>query len=197
MEPDTLAYLKEYQIIIGLKLLRHCQILSARIHGWAPHKTLPQGKDPECIVFEVIAKYLDGTRKINPDWPLETQLKKAIQRRLEWLKSEAGSNVSSLDELVIDDENAGGASSDDSPDIAAADRIDQGVLWRMMNDHSAVVGSENLQLMLMAIEEGASSASEQSASTTLPMNTVYELRDKLRAIYREILPIYHKGGIAQ
>lgn len=183
--------------MIGLKLLRHCQILSARIHGWEPHKTLPQGKDPEGIVFEVIGKYLDGTRNLNPDWPLETQLKKAIQRRLEWLKSEAGSNVSSLDELVADDENAGGASSDDSPDIVAANRIDEEVLWRLVNEHPAVVGSEDLQLILMAIEEGASSPSEQSASTTLPINKVYELRDKLRAIYREILPIYHKGGIAQ
>jgi hypothetical protein len=197
MEPDPLAYLRENQISIALKLLRHCQILAAKSHGWTPTRPLPQGKDPEDIVFEIINKYLDQDRAFNPKWPVETQMKKAIDRRLQWLKKEAGSQVASLDELMTNDEDAAGSGSGQLPDEDAANRIDLGILWNLLLDQPEVLRDENLQLLLIAIEEGAVTPAEQAEATSLPLSQIYELRRKLKPIYRAVLPQYHKGGVLQ
>jgi hypothetical protein len=198
MEPDPLDYLRDNQISIGLKLLRHCQILAAKLHGWTPNHPLPQGKDPQDIVVEMIGKYLDEERVFSPEWPLETQLKKAIQRRLEWLMREADSQVASLDELMVDDENAAGSSSIQPPDEAAANKIDSEVLWQLIWNHDEVKRDEDLQLLLLAIsDDKATTSPEQAAATGLPVKQIYELRDKLRSVYRAVLPEYHKGGILQ
>ena len=79
------------------------------------------------------------------------------------------------------------------PDAEAANSHDTEVLFKLLYDTPAVKKSEELQLLVMAIEdEGADDTKSQSAATGIPIERIRELRKKLKAVVPEVLNKFNK-----
>ncbi len=72
------------------------------------------------------------------------------------------------------------------PDIEAANSHDTEVLMGLFMSAPEVEKSEELQLLLMAIEDGADDVESQSTATGILAKRIYQLRRTLQAIYPRI-----------
>ena len=194
MSEGPLEYLRENQERLGLVMLRHCLIILGRRYRWSPGKALPKGKDPQTIVEDVIQKYLESDRTFDPEHSVEAQLKKGVESWLSALHQTKDSRAASLDTFA---EAAGDvvASNEPRPDAEAANAHDTEVLFRLLSETAAVQKSEELQLLVMAIEDGADDTKSQSAVTGIPIERVRELRRKLKAVVPAVLLEFNKEPV--
>jgi hypothetical protein len=173
-------------------MLRHCMIVAARRYGWSSIHPLPQGKDPETIVDDVLRAYLNGDRNFDAAWPIEAQLKKGIESHLWALHKRKGSNTASIDAIT----DAVGdilPSDDQSPDFEAANNHDDAILFALLRSSAAVTKSADLQRLVLAIERGADDAASQAAKTGITLSRVYELRKKLKVALPAVLAEFNRG----
>lgn len=194
MTEEPLEYLRQHQPRLGLVMLLHCRILLTLNYGWTPDKMLPMGKDPETIVEDVIRKYIEGDRNFSDEHSVEAQLKEGVRSWLSAIHQKAAKSAS-LDELT---EAAGEETlSNDElrPDAAAAIAHDTKVLFRFLLDSPAIKKSDELQLLVMAIEDGADDTKSQAAATGLPVERIRELRKKLKSVVPAILVQFRKQPI--
>jgi hypothetical protein len=186
MPEDPLEYLRENQERLGLVMLRHCLIVLGRLYKWSPGKRLPKGKDPETVVEDVIRKYLGGDRNFSPEHSVEAQLKRGVTSWLSALHRTKDGEAVSLEAMT---EAIGDCVACDGPqpDADATNAHDTEVLFRLLYAAPAVQKSEELQLLVMAIEEGADDTKSQSAATGIPIERVGELRKKLKTVVPAVL----------
>lgn len=187
MTKEQLEHLMENRDGLGLAMLRHCIYLAKTRYGWTPDQMLPQGRDPETVVDEVMQKYFDGERTLAVDVPIEAQLKEGVRSWLSSIYARKDSKALTLDrvEEVVADE-AG-------PAVETEYRLDYERLIGMVLDAPEVQKSDELQLLVMAVQDGSENLEEQSEATGLPVDRIYELRKKLRKIIPRVLDQYNKG----
>jgi len=164
-------------------------------YGWSGEKMLPRGKDPETIVEDVIRKYIEGERNFSTQHSVEAQLKKGIQSWLSALHRSKDAKAASLDELA---EVAGEeliSSDEPRPDDIAANELDSKVLFSLLLDSPAVKKSDDLQLLVMAIEDGANDAKAQATATEISIERIYELRKKLKSVVPALLAEFNKHPV--
>ena len=185
MSEDPIGYLMANQERLGLMMLRHCMIVARRRYGWSPEKAVFKGKDPEMIVEDVIHKYIEGERHFNPEHSVESQLKRGLESWMSALyksKDSQSASVESMTEELGEFIPADGP----TPDIEAANSHDTEVLMGLFMSAPEVEKSEELQLLLMAIEDGADDVESQSTATGILAKRIYQLRRTLQAIYPRI-----------
>lgn len=191
MTENPLEFLCEEQERLGLIMLRHCHIILRRRYGWSPGKVLPRGKDPETVVDDVIRKYLQGDRNFSANHSVEAQLKKGVESWLSAIHSSKDAATVSLEAMT----KATGQevrSDQAQPDSDVMNSHDTQVLFGFLLENSTVRKNEELQLLVMAIEDGADDPESQSAATDLPIGQIYELRKKLRAITPAVLDKFNQ-----
>jgi hypothetical protein len=191
MIEDPIRYLMDNQERLGLMMLRHCMIVARRRYGWSPEKAVFKGKDPEMIVEDVIRKYVMGDRHFKSEHSVESQLKRGLESWMSALyksKDSQSASVESMTEEMGEFIQADGP----TPDVEAANSHDTEVLLGLFMNAPEVEKSEELQLLLMAIEDGADDAESQSAATGILVKRVYQLRRTLQAIYPRILAKFGK-----
>lgn len=196
MTQDPLEYVRENQERLGLLMLRHCLILLHRRYRWSPGQTLPKGKDPEMVVEDVIQKYLIGDRNFDPHQSIEAQLKRGVESWLSALHRTKDARSASIEAFA---ETAGDThltSDAPEPDAAAGNVHDTKVLFRLLHAAPAVKKHEELQLLVMAIEDGAEDPQSQSAATGLPVGQIYELRKRLRPVATAVLREFNKETVS-
>lgn len=192
MSQNALDYLRENQERLGLIMLRHCLIILGRRYRWSPGKPLPKGKDPEGVVEDVIRKYLEGDRHFSPNHPVEAQLKKGVESWLSALHRTKDAGAASI-EAITEASGDFFACDEPQPDAEAANTHDTEVLFRLLYDTPEVKKSEELQLLVMAIEEdGADDTKSQAAATGIPVERVRELRKKLKTVLPGVLNKFNK-----
>lgn len=194
MNSDHLEYLKVNQQEVGLRLLRHARWLAATKYGWnGETRFLPLGKDPEDIVFEVVNDYLHDVRHFNPKHEMQVQLRRAVESKLWALYQRAEAHAVPLEpennEYSPREYAAGGL----LPDASLMADLDWKAFFELIREHPNVKGDEELELLLMAIEDGAEKAVQMSEATGIPVNRIYELQKKLRKVYPMVMAKYHKG----
>lgn len=189
MTEDQLEYLMQNRERLGLVLLRHCRILAVKNYGWTMGQPLPQGRDPETVVDEVMGKYFDGDRQFATDVSIEIQLKMGIKSWLSSIYSRMDSKALGLE--AADSEETGQL----PPDLQAANLHDYKILLKMLNATPEVQKSEELQLLLMAVEDGADDPKSQSMATEIPVARIYELRKKLSIIIPRVMNEFNKGAM--
>lgn len=195
MNEGQLEFLKANQQEIGLKLLRFARWLAARKYGWDEQaKTLPLGKDPEDIVCDVVDDYLHDIRHFKPEHDMEVQLRRAISSELWALHQRIEAKAISLQNENNDHSLQGYATDDPGPDGIAMVDHDWKVLFELCCSHPKVKGDEELEFLLMAIDDGASTAPEMAQQTGMPVKRIYELQKKLRKIYPSIMKQFQKGS---
>jgi hypothetical protein len=192
MDKEQLDYLRTYQQEIGLKLLRHARF-RATYYGWTNGATLPLGKDPEQIVCDAVEDYLHDRRHFNPKYGIEVQLKRAVNSELWALHQRVEARAVPLEFDEGEDSPRGYDADGLKPDEAAAILHDGKVLFDLLREHSDVKGDDELELLLMAIEEGSESAPEMAKATGLTVERVYEVRKKLKKIWPSVIAKFHKG----
>jgi hypothetical protein len=79
------------------------------------------------------------------------------------------------------------------PDEAAMLLHDSKTLFGFLQEHPNVKGDEELEILLLAIEEGAETAPEMAKATGIPVERIYEVRKKLKNIWPGIMAKFHKG----
>lgn len=189
MTKEQLEYLMEHRDRLGLAMLRRCIYIARMSYGWTPGQSLPQGRDPETVVDEVMQKYFDGERVLVDDVPIEFQLKEGVRS---WLSS----IYARKDSKALPLEFAGEIAAEEAgPAESIGHRIDYEKLVEMALDAPEVKKNEELQLFLMAIQDGAETLPEQSEATGIPVARIYEIRKKLRTIIPKVLDQYNKGGV--
>jgi hypothetical protein len=194
MNEGQLEFLKAHQQEIGLKLLRFARWLAATKYGCDEQgKTLPLGKDPANIVCEVVDDYLHDVRHFNPKHEIEVQLRRAISSELWALHQRIEASA-----IPIQNEDDGrlprGYETDElAPDGVAMVDHDWKVLFELFRSHPKVKGDDELELLLMAIEDGADEAPEMAQQTGMTVERIYEIEKKLRIIYPSIMKQFHKG----
>ncbi|MCG3147668.1 MAG: hypothetical protein PCFJNLEI_01109 [Verrucomicrobiae bacterium] len=195
MKSDQLEYLKSHQQEVGLKLLRHARWLAATKYGWnGGTKSLPLGKDPEDIVCAVVDDYLNDVRHFNPRHGIEVQLKRALSSKLWALHRRVEAHAVPLEP----------ESDDCAPREYAADGLgvdetvmmehDWKVLFELFREEPDVKGDEELELVLMAIEDGAEKAPDIADQTGMSVERIYELKKKLRKAAPKVMAKFHKGA---
>lgn len=188
MTKDQLEYLMENRDRLGLAMLRHCIILAKTKYGWVPGQMLPQGRDPEMVVHEVMGKYFDGKRTLVEGESIEAQLKQGVRSWLSSIYARMDSHALPLEEAEEVPSAASGPAAD------AEHQLDYTALIAMIFEVPLVKSSEELQLLLMAIQDGAEDIKAQSDATGLSADRIYELRKKLRPIVSKVLDEYNKEG---
>ena len=194
-DEEPLEYLRQHQQRLGLVMLRHCRILLAVNYGWSPDQMLPDGKDPETVVDDVIRKYIEGERSFSSQHSVEAQLKEGVRSWLSAIHQTKSAKSASYDALA---EAAGEEPlpcDGPKPDDMAANAHDTKVLFGLLLDSPAVKKSEDLQLLVMAIEDGADDTTSQSTATGLPVERIRELRKKLKIVVPAILAEFNKQPI--
>ena len=187
MTEDLLEYLKDNQQELGLKMLRHCYILAATRYGWAPPQTLPLGKDPDILVYEVIEAYLEGTRRFSPDHSVLSQLKQGVRSHLSSLYKRKEAHAQSLDGAGAESAPLQVPTFDILPDEQAANTHDTAVLYRMFAEHPKVKGNEDLELVLLALEDGSDDAASIRTATGLATERIYQMIRTLKTIVPDII----------
>jgi hypothetical protein len=173
-------------------MLRHCTNVATFRYGWSPSHPLPEGKDPEQVVDEVLRAYLTGTRNLSEEWPVEAQLKRGIESRLWALHQRLGSQAVSFDLLST---GANGiAAEGPSTDFEAADNHDTRILFQLLRQTPDVQECSELQAMVAAVERGSDDPHSQSEGTGIPIPRIYELRRRLKAILPAVLSDFNKGA---
>jgi hypothetical protein len=184
MTEAQLEFLKANQQEIGLRLLLHARWLAATRYGWSEGKTLPLGKDPEDIVCAVVDDYLNARRHFNSQHEIAVQLKRALQSEL-WALP-----------LVVEPDAEppkGYEAPSPSPDETAASDDYCECIFRALAEEPKISGNEEMELLLLAFEDGAESPPELAAATGIPVTRVYELTRLLRKIYPSIKMKLNKG----
>jgi hypothetical protein len=192
MNEGQLEYLKTHQDELGLKLLRHARF-AATSYGWSGGKTLPLGKDPEDIVIEVVNDYLQERRHFNPKHDIEVQLKRAVKSELWALHQRIEAHAIPLEADDGEQSPRGYEADCIRPDEAATLLHDSEALFGFFQEHPVVKGDEELELLLMAIEEGAEDAPAMAKATGIPVKRIYEARKKLKTIWPSIMAKFNKG----
>jgi hypothetical protein len=194
MTEDPLAFLKDHQQEIGLKLLLHTRWLAATRYGWQEGKTLPLGKDPEDIVCAVVDKFLKSDRRhFKAGHDIEIQLKRAVQSELWALHQRKEARALPLvDEQEVETPASYQATSP-PPDAATASADDCECILRTLGEHPKVRGNEEMELLLLAFEDGAETSQELADAAGFPVTRVYELTRLLRKIYPSIKAKLNKG----
>jgi hypothetical protein len=195
MTQAPLEYVRENQERLGLVMLRHCLIVLHRRYRWSPGQTLPKGKDPEMVVEDVIQKYLMGDRSFDPQQSIEAQLKRGVESWLSALHRTKDARSASIEALTEAAGDTHLTSDAPEPDAAAGNMHDTKVLFRLLHATPAVKRHEGLQLLVMAIEDGAEDPKSQSAATGLPLEQIYELRKQLRPAATAVLREFNKGTV--
>ncbi len=194
-EEEALEYLRQNHQRLGLLMLRHCRILLAVNYGWSPEQMLPAGKDPETVVDDVIRKYIEGERKLSGQHSVEAQLKEGIRSWLSAIYQAKSAKSASYDALA----DAAGEEplpcGEPRPDEMAANIHDAKILFDLLLDSPAIKKSEDLQLLVMAIQDGADDTVSQSTATGLPVERIRELRRKLKTVVPAILAEFNKQPI--
>ena len=195
MNEGQLEFLKSNQQEIGLKLLRFARWLAADKYGWdGQSKTLPAGKDPDDIVIHVVDDYLHDIKHFNPKHGIEIQLRRAIQSELWALHQRKEAHAIPLDAEEEDGPNTKWYAADEQlPDEAAMTTHDWKILFELFRAQPEVKGDDELELLLMAIEDGAEKAPEMASQTGLSVERIYELVKKLRKIHPKLMKQFHKG----
>jgi hypothetical protein len=195
MNEGQLEFLKSHQHEIGLKLLRFARWLAATKYGWdGQSKTLPLGKDPDDIVIHVVEDFLHDVKHFNPKYGIEVQLRRAVSSELWALHQRAEAHAIPLE--TENDENTLStwyAADGQLPDETAMSECDWKTLFELFRAQPEVKGDDELELLLMAIEDGAESAPEMAAQTGMRKERIYELEKKLRKIYPKVMKQFHKG----
>lgn len=194
-EEESLEYLRQNQQRLALVMLRHCLILLRLNYGWSPERMLPDGKDPESLVEDVIRKYIEGDRIFSSQHSVEAQLKKGVQSWLSAIHQTKSAKSASYDALTEAYEDEPISSDEPSPADSAANAHDTKVLFGLLLESPAVKKSEDLQLLVMAIEDGADDTASQSKATDLPVERIRELRKKLKTVVPAILAEFNKQPI--
>jgi hypothetical protein len=162
-------------------------------YGWSQSHPLPEGKDPEQVVDEVLDAYLTGKRNFSEAWPEEAQLKKGIESRLWALHQRHGSKAVSFDLLSA---GADGLEAEGpSTDFEAAVNHDTQILFDLLRQTPDVQESRELQAMVAAVEGGSDDPLSQSERTGLPITRIYELRRRLKSILPAVLSDFNKGAV--
>jgi len=194
MNDSQLKYLRDNQQELGLKLLIHARWLASTRYGWTgTSKTLPLGKDPEDIVCEVLDDYLHDIRHFNPKHGIDIQLKRAISSELWSLHKRAEARAIPLEDDHGEQSPRGYDEIEPLPDAQAATEHDLKVLFELLRAHPSVKGNDELELLLMAVEDGAEGVEELSQATEIREERLYELRKKLKKIWPKVLDEFKKG----
>ena len=195
MNEGQLEFLKAHQQEIGLKLLRFARWLAANKYGWdGQTKTLPLGKDPDDVVIHVINDYLHDIKHFNPKYGIEIQLKSAVQSELWALHQRKEAHAIPWDSEEDDGPNSKWyAEGDQLPDEAATTALDWKMLFELFRMQPEVKGDDELELLLMAIEDGAEKAPEMASQAGISVERIYELVKKLRKIHPKVMKQFHKG----
>lgn len=195
MNEVQLEFLKSHQQEIGLKLLRFARWLASDKYGWdGQTKTLPLGKDPDDIVIHVVDDYLHDIKHFNPKYGIELQLRRAVQSELWALHQRKEAHAIPLET----DEDDGPkskwyAAEGQLPDESATATHDWKILFELFRAQPEVAGDDELELLLMAIEDGAEKAPEMAKQTGMCVERIYELVKKLRKIHPKVMKQFHKG----
>ena len=194
---DQLNHLRSHRDELALKLALHCCIIAAQRYGWNEDKTLPLGKYPDTVVCEVVDDYFEGRRHFNPEYGVETQLKRAVESELWTLHRRKEAHARSFQ--AGDDDNAPRdfAATDPSPAELAMNKHDTRKLFELYAAHPRVKGNEELENLLIAIDDGAEDTPSQAKATGYTENRVYELRRELREIFPAVLKQFHQHPCIQ
>lgn len=193
MNDSQLNYLKDNQQEIGLKLLIHARWLARTSYGWSASKTLPLGKDPEDLVCAVLDDYLHDIRHFNPKYGIDCQLKRAISSELSALHKRTEAHAIPLENDSDEQSPHGYGDTEPLPDEQVATEHDRKVLFELLRAHPGVRGDDELELLLMAVEDGAEGVEEMSNVTGIREERFYELRKKVRKIWPKVLNEFKKG----
>ncbi len=194
MTDDQLCFLKDHQQELGLKLLRHARWLASTRYGWREGKTLPLGKDPEDIVCGVVDKYLKSDlRHFKAGHGIEIQLNRAVQSDLWALHQRTEVRAVPLEDEQEAETPASFQASSPTPDDSTASADDCECILRELGEHPKIRGNEEMELLLLAFEEGAETSQELADATGIPVARIYELTRLLRKIYPVIKAKLTKG----
>jgi hypothetical protein len=172
---------------IAAKTLAAASVFAGR-YGWKANSVLPNGTSLEDVVAEAIQDIWAVPSRINAKVPLTVQLKGIVRSKL-WNLAKS-SDEQLRQEIVLEDAEAipdDGVNQVDTHDEFAR-AID------LLLAHPKVMDHSDLELVVMALSCGASTADEISKETSLSINRVYQLTRELRGIYPSIAHrLQHEG----
>jgi hypothetical protein len=159
---------------------------------YAANPALPRGETPEGIVEKLVQAYLDGTRKINPEVPLELQLRNAVRSRLSALHrcKEAKTTSAAFQEMAANVELEA-----PSPSQLAEVNDSRDMIFNLLRTHPKVLKSLHLRRVVDAFARGIEDEDELAKATKLPISRIYELRKQLREIYPVIRLKLQREGV--
>lgn len=168
---------------IALLILDYTRRYLAVRHGWHDKSMLPGGQDPEGIVYTLFEKILLGRRPLSGAEDLVVQLKGMI-------KSEVSNLFSSSDGKCVSFEPAGDEGPNHEPIAPSDDSVQSNDackrVFDLLEEHPSVKSDEDFGYVILAYQEGASSAKAVSEKTGIKVERVYEYNRKLKKIYPAI-----------
>lgn len=173
---------------IAAKVLAAAIVMAGR-YGWDPDSALPGGKSLEGLVLDAVAEIWENPSRRNPDCPLVTQLKGIVRSKL-WNLSQ------SADERVIRSELNDHAGRPAPPDgnIEVKDEFDRAI--ELLLAHPKVKKHGELELLVIAMSDGATDVPSLARECELSTDRVYQLQRELRLIYPTIARHLANGGRA-
>jgi len=164
---------------VTAKLMRAAIMMAVR-YGWTPKNVLPMGKSLEDVVAEAVMELWNEPGRLNPDVDILVQLRGIVKSKLWNLSQSCDEDVkrsADLSQSVV--VSATGTESVDTSDE----------FWRVIDllyESPKVKGNEDLELVVLAMSEGAFDTDELVRKTRLLRERIYQLRRELSAIYPTI-----------
>jgi hypothetical protein len=169
---------------IGQRLLVYARYWAKTHYFWNQETPLPEQKVPEDIAKEAIGAFWEGTRQLNPKYPVITQLKGAVRSILWNLHAKKESKVTRIEGPEFFDERF---DENPSPDDALESSDYERAIFEALFEHPRVARSNELRRLVKSFQDGAVSVDDAVTATGIQAKRIYQLRRELKEITSEVI----------
>lgn len=170
---------KRHELVLRLLVFTRKYL---RVHrGWNSDRMLPQGKDPQDIVTDLLEKIVAGDRALNAGDELLPQIMGMIKSEISNLF--ASSSAKQVSFVGATDKQSNHEPVTMATPAAAAEVND---LFDLLLAHPVVAADTDLGMVVLAYKEGADGPSAVAKAIGLDVKKVYECQRNLAKIYPSI-----------
>lgn len=169
---------------MGQRLLVYARYWAKTHYFWNEETPLPEQKTPEDIAKEAISAFWEGARRLNPKYPVPTQLKGAVRSILWNLHAKKESKVTRVEGPEFFDERF-----DDRPNPGNVleSKDYERAIFEALFEHERVARSNELRRLVKSFQDGAVSVDDAVKVTGIAVKRIYQLRRELKEITAEVI----------
>ncbi len=164
---------------ITAKLLQAAISMAVR-YGWTLAHALPGGNSLDGIVVEAISDIWKEPTRLNPEVELLVQLRGIVRSKLWNLSQRRDEDVKGLDDLA----EPFALVASELETVDTIDEFQRAI--QLLLESPRIKGREDLELLVIAISDGAVEVEELIRETGFSRERIYQLQRELRVIYPSI-----------